>query len=137
MEKFVPIEVKTLGILYGRDSVFLDLTQQNKRNDLIFTGFISSKLNTRGINERNWFPYQLTFKQVLAYFSCEVDTYENLTADGQLEPSSFNLVTKSDWLKSLPIRAGYDKTAYQHYNLFTYDRVYNIIATDYEMVIAE
>ena len=48
--------------------------------------------------------------------------------------SSFDLIEDSTWLKSLPVREDFDKGIYQHYRLFTYDDVYDIIAVSYEFV---
>ena len=81
-----------------------------------------------------WFPYTLTFRQVLAYFTCELDTYENLTGTEYLDGSSFDLIEESTWLESLPVREDLDKSIYRHYRLFTYDDVYNIIAISYKFV---
>jgi len=83
-------------------------------------------------DEKDWFPYTLTFRRVLAYFACELDTYENLAGMGHLDGSSFDLIEDSTWLKSLPVREDFDKDIYRHYRLFTYDDVYNIIAVSYE-----
>lgn len=66
---------------------------------------------------------------MLAYFACELDTYENLAWMGHLDGSSFDLIEDSTWLKSLPVREDFDKGIYR---LFTYDDVYNIIAVSYE-----
>ena len=71
---------------------------------------------------------------MLAYFACELDTYENLAGMGHLDGSSFDLIEDSTWLKSLPVREDFDKDIYRHYRLFTYDDVYNIIAVSYEFV---
>ena len=51
---------------------------------------------------------------------------------GHLNRSSFDLIEDSTWLKSLPVREDFNKGIYQHYRLFTYDDVYNIIAVSYE-----
>ena len=83
-------------------------------------------------HDRTGEDYTLTFRQVLAYFTCELDTYENLAETGHLNRSSFDLIEDSTWLKSLPVREDFNKGIYQHYRLFTYDDVYNIIAVSYE-----
>lgn len=70
--------------------------------------------------------------RVLAFFACELDTYENMAGLGHLDHSSFDLVENSSWLESLPVREDFDKDIYQHYRLFTYDDVYNIIAVSYK-----
>lgn len=95
-------------------------------------GDINGHLISQHRDEKDWFPYTLTFRRVLAYFACELDTYENLAGMGHLDGSSFDLIEDSTWLKSLPVREDFDKDIYRHYRLFTYDDVYYIIAVSYE-----
>ena len=99
-----------------------------------FTLFSGFALISQRRDEKDWFPYTLTFRQVLAYFTCELDTYENMAGTEYLDGSSFDLIEDSTWLKSLPVREDFDKGIYRHYRLFTYDDVYNIIAVSYEFV---
>ena len=104
MEKATAVNT-CLGVLMGRDCVYLDQVKQDALNNLTFTG---------------------------AYFTCELDTYENLAGTEYLDGSSFDLIEDSSWLKSLPVREDSDKSFYRHYRLFTYDNVYHIIAVSYE-----
>lgn len=131
MEKVIPIETAA-GLLQGRDCIFLDTCLQNDLNDLIFKGTINGALTDQA---REWLPYQLTFRGVLAYFSCELDTYQNLAGKDFLDGSSFDLIRESKWLRTLPIRNDYDQNDYRHYRLLTYDVVYNIIARSYDLTI--
>ena len=108
--------------------------KQDALSNLTFTGDINGHLISQHRDEKDWFPYTLTFRQVLAYFTCELDTYENLAGTEYLDGSSFDLIEDSTWLKSLPVREDFDKGIYQHYRLFTYDDVYDIIAVSYEFV---
>lgn len=121
-----------LGVLKGRDCIYLDKVKQDGQKNLTFTGDINGHLISQYIDEKDWFPYTLIFRQVLAYFACELDTYENLAETGYLNHSSFDLIEDSTWLNSLPVRENFNKETYQHYRLFTYDDVYNIIAVSYE-----
>ena len=100
MEKATAVNT-CLGVLYGRDCIFLDQMKRDDRDNL-----------------------------TLAYFACELDTYENLAGTGHLGGSSFDLIEDSSWLKSLPVREDFDKNSYR---LFTYDDVYNIIAVSYSL----
>lgn len=134
MEKAIPIETDHLGILNGRDCIYLDTVQQNDIDDLTFEGDINGSLVSKRKDEKEWFSYKLTFKRVIAYFACELDTYENLAGAGHLETSCFDLIEESTWLHSLPIRKDFDKAIYKHYRLFTYDMVYNIIAVSYVII---
>lgn len=132
MEKVTNIEDETLGILNGRDCIYIDTVTQNDMNSLIFKGSINGYL-ARKINEDKWIPYTLTFHCVIAYFSCELDTYENIDTYYHLDYSDFNLVENSQWLATFPIREDVDKPNYKHYQVFTYDYVFNIIAVSYEL----
>ncbi len=133
MEKATAVNT-CLGVLKGRDCIYLDQVKQDALNNLTFTGDINGHLISQCRDEKNWFPYTLTFRQVLAYFTCELDTYENMAGTEYLDGSSFDLIEDSTWLKSLPVREDFDKGIYRHYRLFTYDDVYNIIAVSYEFV---
>ena len=131
MEKATAVNT-CLGVLMGRDCIYLDQVKQDALNNLTFTGDIDGHLISQHRDEKDWFPYTLTFRRVRAYFACELDTYENLAGMGHLDGSSFDLIEDSTWLKSLPVREDFDKDIYRHYRLFTYDDVYNIIAVSYE-----
>ena len=113
--------------------------KQDALSNLTFTGDINGHLISQHRDEKDWFPYTLTFRQVLAYFTCELDTYQNLAGTEYLDGSSFDLIEDSTWLKSSrtgrdfsQVREDFDKGIYRHYRLFTYDDVYNIIAVSYE-----
>ena len=106
--------------------------KQDALSNLTFTGDINGHLISQCRDEKDWFPYTLTFRQVLAYFTSELDTYENMAGTEYLDSSSFDLFEDSTWLKSLPEREDIDKDINRHYRLFTYDDVYNIIAVSYE-----
>jgi hypothetical protein len=130
MEQVLPIET-SVGILNGRDCIHLDtVIQDAHKNTVVFAGDINGRLTSKATD---WIPYRLIFMQVLAYFCCELDTYENLV--NTTSNSSFVVMENSMWLESLPVRYDYDKNAYKHFRLFTYDDVYDIIATEYEFEI--
>ena len=126
MQKFIPIETP-LGILQGRDCIYLDDLNQNQYNYLTFKG----EFSTYSIEEPHFLPYTLTFHSCISYFACELDTYINLSKDPV--KASFVLIENSKWLKKLPIREDYPKSHYKHYRIYTYDVVYDIIATGYEL----
>ena len=134
MEKAIAIDT-CLGVLNGRDCVYLNQMKRDGLDTLTFMGDINGHLISRHRDEKRWFPYTLIFQRVLAYFACELDTYENMVGLGHLDGSSFDLIEDSSWLKSLPVREDFDKNIYQHYRLFTYDDVYNIIAVSYKLEV--
>ncbi|MDE7478594.1 MAG: hypothetical protein K2M91_11715 [Lachnospiraceae bacterium] len=133
MERSIPIETD-LGIINGRDGIFLDDVHSDDHN-MTFTGDINGVKSANHNNAEKWIPYTLIFHQVLACFSCELDTYENIGDSSFCDSSDFDFIEESAWLQSLPIRKDYDKSRYKHYRLSTYDTIYNIIATDYELKI--
>lgn len=47
MEKALPVEIEELGILNGRDCIYLDMVKQNDREQMIFTGDINGHLVSR------------------------------------------------------------------------------------------
>ena len=91
MEKATAVNT-CLGVLKGRDCIYLDQVKQDALNNLTFTGDINGHLISQRRDEKDWFPYTLTFRQVLAYFTCELDTYENLAGTEYLDGSSFDLI---------------------------------------------
>lgn len=134
MEKAIAIDT-CLGILNGRDCVYLDQMKRDDLDNLTFTGNINGHLISQHRDEKEWFSYTLTFRRVLAFFACELDTYENMAGLEHLDDSSFDLIENSSWLKSMPVREDFDKDIYQHYRLFTYDDVYNIIAVSCKLEV--
>ena len=133
MERPVPIETD-LGIITMRDGILLDQVLSDGYH-MIFTGEINGNLVSRHRDEKEWFPYTLTFHGVLTCLSCELDTYENMGDISFPDGSDFDMIEESAWLQSLPVRKDYDKDQYHHYRVSTYDMIYNIIAKDYDMNI--
>lgn len=86
MEKIINIEDETLGILNGRDCIYIETVTQDDMDNLIMKGDINGYL-ARKINDDIWIPYKLTFHRVIAYFSCELDTYENIDGNNHLDYS--------------------------------------------------
>lgn len=113
MEKATAVNT-CLGVLKGRDCIYLDQVKQDGLNNLTFTGDINGHLVSQHRDEKDWFPYTLTFRRVLAYFSCELDTYKNMAGTEYIAGSSFDLIEDSTWLKSLPVREDFDKGIYDH-----------------------
>lgn len=132
MEKVVGVEVENLGILNGRDCIYIDTVKQDNYDNLVFEGEINGNLASK-IRDSKWIPYTLSFHRVIAYFSCELDSYENMDPYGHLDYTDFNVVENSKWLADFPMREDFEKSDYKHYQLFTYDFVYNIIAVSFDI----
>lgn len=134
MEKVIPI-VTDLGVLRGRDCIYLNFVEQDDIDNMTLSGDINGALVDIHEEEKEWFPYQLMFRGVLACFFCELDTYEDLVGTEDFKDSCFNWIEDSVWLQSLPIRQDFEKSKYTHYCVFTYDIVYHIIAVAYQLEI--
>jgi len=132
MEQAVGIALPSLGKLNGRDCIHIDTVTQENNDRLVFRGEINGALADR-INDDIWIPYTLIFHHMLAYRACELDTYLNLNVYGHADCTDFNIIKNSRWLAGFPVRNDLDQSDYQHYQLFTYDYVYHIIAVSFEM----
>lgn len=132
MEHVCLIEHEELGVLYGRDCIFADSVVQTGPT-LKFIGDINGSLTSK-IQAGIWIPYELIFRQVIKYFSCELDTYEEDKNEnyGMNEGSLF-IIKDSSYLKNIPVRYDYKKYDYKHFVVCTYDFIFNIFATDYEL----
>ncbi len=129
------IELERTGRLNGRDCIYIETVTQDDMDNLIFKGEINGFLAEK-IKTDRFLPYQLTFHRVVTCFVCELDTYENIDSLSHLDYSCFNIVENSQWLESLPIRRDFEKSLYSHYQVFTYDFVYNIIAVDFDFSVS-
>ena len=125
-QEVLAIETEQLGKLWGRDCIFLDLFSQ-ENNTLTLKGEIERYEDTLVD-----YKYTLIFKSVIAYFTCELDTYEHIDNS---YVSSFNIVKNSEWLSSLPVRSDIDRLDLKHFQVFTYDYVLNIIAKSYDFKV--
>ena len=55
MEKATAVNT-CLGVLKGRDCIYLDQVKQDALNNLTFTGDINSHLISQCRDEKDWFP---------------------------------------------------------------------------------
>lgn len=133
-EKIIPIKSDRLGELNGRDCIYIDRVFQDDMDNLIFKGEINGYLAEK-IKTDRFIPYYLAFRRVVTYFVCELDTYENIDNSAHLDYSCFNIVENSKWIDGLPLRKDFDKSIYKHYQVFTYDFVYNIVAVDFDIAV--
>ena len=132
MENILSIEHEQLGTLYGRDCIFADSVIQTG-STLKFKGEINGNLASK-IKAEIWIPYELIFKKVIKYTSCELDTYEADKNEIQvMSKSSFLVVQDSNYLINIPVRYDYNKNDYKHFIIYTYDFVFNVFAVDYEL----
>ena len=117
MENILSIEHEQLGTLYGRDCIFADSVIQTG-STLKFKGEINGNLASK-IKAEIWIPYELIFKKVIKYTSCELDTYEADKNEIQvMSKSSFLVVQDSNYLINIPVRYDYNKNDYKHFIMY-------------------
>lgn len=133
MEKIIDIEDKFLGLLNGRDCIYIDKVTFTDGSALEFEGELNGCLCSE-VREEKWIPYKLTFKSVISHFVCELDTYEGFGNTECYGHSDFTEIENSDMLEKIPIRSDYSKFEYKHFRVFTYDYVFDIIAQDFELL---
>ena len=132
MEECIPVEHEKYGFLWGRDCIIADSIIY-KNNTLTIKAEIDGSLATK-INKDEDILVNICFKDVISYYECELDTYETIKNAPKCNGREvFWIVNNSEWLKALPVRSDYDKSSYNHYVLYEYDRVFNIFAKDYEI----
>ncbi len=118
----VPIQTK-LGILHGRDCIYLDKVKLlNGNNTLVLIGEINGNLCSEQRIGAD-IPYKLIFTGVLALKMIELDSW-----DGNSE-SSFDEVINSTWVKCL---GGKVQSWHKHYLVQTYDEVFEVVCEKHE-----
>lgn len=126
------IEDNTLGILNGRDCIYIDKVTFDSFDSLTFEGEINGRLASR-IREDKWIPYKLVFQRVISHFVCELDTYEGFGNTESFGHSDFTEIENSPLMAKIPIRRDFDRSRYKHFRVFTYDYVFDIIAVNFEL----
>lgn len=132
MEKIVDIEDAVLGILNGRDCIYIDRVILDDLGSLTFEGEINGALASK-LRADKWVPYRLEFKRTLAHFACELDTYERLCGTAYFDHSDLTVIENSERLAKFPIRRDFDRALYRHFRVFTYDVVFDIFSADCEL----
>lgn len=128
--KYIDINNKDLGVLSGRDCIYVNTVTLDTVNSLTFEGEINGLLAPK-IRDYKWIPYKLVFKRVISHSACELDTF--LNSGYNRYNGCFTVVQDSKQLAKLPIRGDFDRSIYKHFRLFTYDIVFDIFAADFEM----
>lgn len=117
--------VTSVGIIRGRDAVYLDEIMQ-VGNTLTVRGEINSTLCSN-CDSKKWIKYELRFLGISSYRVWSLDIYPS-----ELNMvSSFDMVGDSTWARQL------DRASSNHYILQTYDFVYEILALEHEFQIGK
>jgi len=121
MNNHFPINTE-LGILKGRDCIFLDEVKlEIGQNNLILLGEINGDLCSRE-QSGLYIPYEISFNGVLALKMIELDSWDYNSK------SSFDEIMESNWIKEL---GGKVKSKHRHFFFQTYDEVFEIVCSDY------
>lgn len=121
----------SLGILKGRDCIYLDKVYKKDRSYL-FEGEINDRLLNNG--KDGFIKYKLEFKNVISMFTCELDSYDAINTNGVY---SFEIIENSKYLKTIAVNDELDIKSLKHYRLKTYNDVFDIIAEDYVFEIGD
>ena len=132
-EIFEPIETE-VGIISGRDAIFLDEIKFDYRNSRVgFLGELNSVLCSKKRENNEWIKYSLTFFGVLSFQMVELDF-----ADFRGK-SSFDLVQNSKWTNEFRKfdSASKVKPEHKHYFLQTYDDIFEIVSLNFELKLLD
>lgn len=128
MSKHVAVET-ALGRFYGRDCIYVDAiaisgrTLETLKLDGTITGELCSNPKPGDI------LYSLQFQGILALRITEFDSCHN--TDGE---SCFDEVIDSKWIRSL---GGKVDATCRHFELITYDHVFEVVCGSYEFEVRE
>jgi hypothetical protein len=124
------------GLIWGRDAIYLDRENYINENTLILEGDLNRDLCSEFSNKSliKFIPYKISFSNVLYYENIPEDLY-----DGNIE-SSFDIVENENIiaeLKNQDKKSYFSKITKNHKMYFfrTYDEIFQIIATDFELEI--
>lgn len=115
-----------LGILFGRDCIYVDVFTQ-KHQQMLIEGEISGNLLRPKISS-TWIPFTMTFERAMAAIITEREHSE------WQSKSSFDLVVESEWCRNL---SGTGDTGVQHFVLSGYDHIYQVAAKSFHLVIGD
>ena len=80
-----------------------------------------------------WQAYAIQFSGVLTFQGTELDTWESLQG-GRFPETSFDEIIDSPWIASM---AGKIRPQHRHFVLQTYDRVFEIVCTSYDLQLKQ
>ena len=124
-ENRIAIETE-IGILYGRDAIYLDLLLQ-EFSKLEFEGEFNTHLCSKYSGQSNRIKYNIEFFNIIFFASWELDNYQ----DELKMASSFDIINNSNFIKKFNIKNK------KHFVFSTYDFIYEIIAEDYQLVLKD
>ena len=123
-----------IGILWGRDCVYLNHTSKPEARTLLLCGQINCRNVRKLTPPLGWenvqvIPYKLLFHNVLGFQMLELETWDSQNDDtSALMESCFEEVHNSSWLKRLE---GKRTDSHRHLRLATYDDVFDVLCETY------
>lgn len=126
-----PIIIDELGLIYGRDAIYLSSVTFKDLDAITITGELSSVLcaNISDVEKGGDIPFSLTFSHVIDFSSTELDFYNH-----EDYVSSFEHCVRSKKIATLRKSSSEKLTeSHKHFTLHTYDVVFDIIAIDFEL----
>jgi hypothetical protein len=130
-QTFEPIET-SVGIISGRDAFFLDDISFDYQNSIIrLAGEINGHLCSHNEKNLDYIAYSLVFSGILGFRMIELDF------SGFPGTSSFDRVINSEWLYEMrrSDSAAKIKPEHEHYTLMTYDDVFDVVCSAYELTL--
>lgn len=122
-----------LGIIKGRDAIFLDdVIFEYDKNRIELRGELVSNHCTNSKDVDSYIGYSLTFDGLIGFTMIELDL-----SDDVFRTSSFNRVVNSLWIDEMRLRdhSAKVKPNLEHFFVATYDDVFNIACETFELEI--
>ena len=126
-----------IGILRGRDCIYLDSLSMQDGSTVVLEGTVNTEIvrefkPPRDMPKSGELAYRLSFAGVLALQMFELDTWESQADDyyDAFSDSSFEEVLDSSWLGSL---RGKVTAEHRHFAVQTYDDVVEVICRGYDL----
>jgi hypothetical protein len=130
-QSFEPIDT-VLGIIKGRDAIFLDdVIFDYGNNQIELRGEFNSNLCSNSKEVDAYIGYSLTFAGLLGITMIELDL------NNDFGKSSFARVINSVWINEMRLRdhSAKVKPNLEHYFVASYDDVFNIACETFELKI--
>ncbi|TDQ27830.1 hypothetical protein [Tenacibaculum caenipelagi] len=129
-----PIIIEELGLIYGRDAIFLDKIEFDETHSVKLIGEFNGSLCENVNNEKDkYIPYEISFKGILEFKMTEVDFYNDKNYI-----SSFEKVIDSERISEFKNLYDGDikvKDSHEHFIFHTYDDVIEIIACEFKLTL--
>jgi hypothetical protein len=124
--------ITEVGIIRGRDAIYLDLMEQKDGEIILYGEINSSLIELKNKTKKEWLKYKLYFKNVLYYECCELDFYGNMPA----LRSSFDTINNSKLIETFEIKNNRKiNKNHKHFIISTYDYIYEIVSSEYNLEI--